>query len=58
MTLDEPSTTPGALPENDPAETIVVAMPLPPKPPHDRPGQISQTTEHLLIAAGSIGKSI
>lgn len=54
MTLgDEPQATP-ALADNDPTETIVIAMPPPPRPHHDRP--ISQTTEHLLIAAGSIGK--
>jgi hypothetical protein len=48
----ESTTTTPAFAENDPTETIVIAMP-PPKPHHDRP--ISQTTEHLLIAAGSIG---
>ena len=55
MTLgDEPQATP-ALADNDPTETIVIAMPPPPpRPHHDRP--ISQTTEHLLIAAGSIGR--
>ncbi|CAN9197265.1 unnamed protein product [Alternaria alternata] len=57
MTLgDEPQATP-ALADNDPTETIVIAMPPPPpRPHHDRP--ISQTTEHLLIAAGSIGATI
>jgi hypothetical protein len=56
MTLsDEPQATTPAFADNDPTETIVIAMPPPPpRPHHDRP--ISQTTEHLLIAAGSIGK--
>lgn len=50
----------GALAANDPTATVVVALP---PPPHDGDGRgdgprggISQTTEHLLIAAGSIGK--
>ncbi|KAI4919618.1 hypothetical protein J4E90_001755 [Alternaria incomplexa] len=57
MTLSglEPEATTPALAESDPTETIVIAMP-PPRPHHDRP--ISQTTEHLLIAAGSIGATI
>ena len=58
MTLDDdaPSSTADALADNDPTETVIVALPPPEKPPHhDRDGRISQTTEHLLIAAGSIG---
>jgi hypothetical protein len=56
--------TGGALAANDPTATVVVAIP----PPRDGNGDgegrggggphksgISQTTEHLLIAAGSIG---
>jgi hypothetical protein len=55
MTLGTQS-TPTALADNEPAETVLVAVP-PPPPPHRNPGgHISQTTEHLLIAAGSIGK--
>lgn len=37
---------------NAPTETYVTV--LPPPPPHPR-GGMSPTTEHLLIAAGSIG---
>lgn len=56
--------TGAALAANDPTETVVVAIPPPPPPPEDgghgrngggHKGGISQTTEHLLIAAGSIG---
>ncbi|KAH7083666.1 hypothetical protein FB567DRAFT_89177 [Paraphoma chrysanthemicola] len=50
-----------ALADEDPTETIVVSIQPPPPPPrreHDRDGRISQTTEHLLIAAGSIGATI
>lgn len=55
MTLgDRPTTSTGALAENDAGETVVVTLP-PPPPSGDRNGKISQTTEHLLIAAGSIG---
>ncbi|KAF2848162.1 hypothetical protein T440DRAFT_178240 [Plenodomus tracheiphilus IPT5] len=60
MTLDQqPQATSGALADSDPTETIIVALPPPPR--HgggDRDGKISQTTEHLLIAAGSIGATI
>jgi hypothetical protein len=49
--------TPTALADNDPTETVVVAIPPPlPSPHYNRGGHISQTTEHLLIAAGSIGR--
>ncbi|KAL6709086.1 hypothetical protein ACN47E_001902 [Coniothyrium glycines] len=59
MTLnDVTSTTTGALADSEPAETIIVALPSPKPPQHDRDGKISQTTEHLLIAAGSIGATI
>jgi hypothetical protein len=56
MTLSglEPQSTAPAFANSDPSETIVIALPPPPpRPQNDRP--ISQTTEHLLIAAGSIG---
>lgn len=56
MTDNEPQASVGALADNDPTETIIVALPPPPRPHNDRDGRISQTTEHLLIAAGSIGK--
>lgn len=46
-----------ALADNDPTETIIVSFQPPPPPKGDRDGRISQTTEHLLIAAGSIGNS-
>ena len=55
-----PRSTGGALAANDPTATVVVAVAPPfdggdkPPPGGDR-GGISQTTEHLLIAAGSIG---
>jgi hypothetical protein len=58
MTVGDSDSTPGALAANDPGETVVVAIPPPPRPHHDGGGgggHISQTTEHLLIAAGSIG---
>ncbi|KAH7370971.1 hypothetical protein BKA66DRAFT_424818 [Pyrenochaeta sp. MPI-SDFR-AT-0127] len=58
MTLSESKSTAGALAVDDPTETVVVALSPPPRPPHDRDGKISQTTEHLLIAAGSIGATI
>jgi hypothetical protein len=57
MTLSQTQATVGALADNDPTETVVVSLQPPPKPHHDGGGngRISQTTEHLLIAAGSIG---
>lgn len=59
MTLgDAPSPSQGSLAEGDAAETVIVALPPPPASPQmegGREGKISQTTEHLLIAAGSIG---
>ncbi|KAF2705934.1 hypothetical protein K504DRAFT_86773 [Pleomassaria siparia CBS 279.74] len=60
MALPKAQATGGALQANSAVETVVVALPPPPPPPrdgHDR-GGISQTTEHLLIAAGSIGATI
>lgn len=54
MTIPQP--TNGALADNRPMETVVVSLQPPPRMDHDRDGRISQTTEHLLIAAGSIGK--
>lgn len=59
MTLSQTQATVGALADNDPTETVVVSLQPPPKPPHHEGGgngRISQTTEHLLIAAGSIGR--
>ncbi|KAF2111491.1 hypothetical protein BDV96DRAFT_183992 [Lophiotrema nucula] len=63
MTFPQAQATGGALADNDPTETVVVQFtPNPPPPPPHRPdgnkGGISQTTEHLLIAAGSIGATI
>ncbi|CAO2655356.1 Nn.00g104200.m01.CDS01 [Neocucurbitaria sp. VM-36] len=57
-TLPQSQITASALADSDPTETIVVSLPPPPRPPRsgDREGRISQTTEHLLIAAGSIGE--
>jgi hypothetical protein len=59
MTLSQTQATVGALADNDPTETVVVSLQPPPKPNHHDGGggngRISQTTEHLLIAAGSIG---
>lgn len=59
MTIPNNEPTNGALANKGPAETVVVSLqpPPPPRPHHDRDGRISQTTEHLLIAAGSIGKT-
>jgi hypothetical protein len=57
--------TGGALAANDPTATVVVAIPPPGDGNRDGDGMgggrphksgISQTTEHLLIAAGSIGR--
>lgn len=48
--------TPPALADNDPRETVIVGSPSPSR--HDGDGKISRTTEHLLIAAGSIGATI
>jgi hypothetical protein len=57
MTLNAPQFTQGAaFAENDPSETVVLAIPPPPEPPQTSASGISQTTEHLLIAAGSIGR--
>ncbi|KAF2688306.1 hypothetical protein K458DRAFT_440015 [Lentithecium fluviatile CBS 122367] len=49
-----------ALADEDPTETVVVAIsPPPPPPPHGGGHRgISPTTQHLLIAAGSIGATI
>jgi hypothetical protein len=43
-----------ALADNDPTETIVISM-QPPPGSNGRKGGVSETTQHLLIAAGSIG---
>lgn len=58
MTLSQTQATVGALADNDPTETVVVSLQPPPRS-HEGGGgngRISQTTEHLLIAAGSIGR--
>lgn len=59
MTLAQTQATVGVLADTDPMETVVVSLQPPPKPHHEGggSGRISQTTEHLLIAAGSIGGS-
>jgi hypothetical protein len=50
----------GFLAESEPTETYVVSllpqMAAPEQPSSSSSGRISQTTEHLLIAAGSIGR--
>jgi hypothetical protein len=57
MTLNTPQFTQGAaIADNDPSETVVLAIPPPPEQPQENASGISQTTEHLLIAAGSIGR--
>lgn len=58
MTLSQTQASVGVLADNDPTETVVVSLQPPPRPSHDDggSGRISQTTEHLLIAAGSIGR--
>jgi hypothetical protein len=62
MTLSQTKATVGALADSDPTETVVVSLQPPSEPSrnshHDSggSGRISQTTEHLLIAAGSIGR--
>lgn len=61
MTLSQTRATVGALADSDPTETVVVSLQPqePPRGPHHDgggSGRISQTTEHLLIAAGSIGR--
>ncbi|KAF2873713.1 hypothetical protein BDV95DRAFT_489355, partial [Massariosphaeria phaeospora] len=49
--------TGGALLNSDPTQTVVVSISPPPGPPRERNG-ISSSTEHLLIAAGSIGATM
>jgi hypothetical protein len=59
ITLPQAQATGGALAAEGPSETVVVTFSPPPRPEGGgagRRGGISQTTEHLLIAAGSIGK--
>lgn len=59
MTLPHAQATGGALAADGPTETVVVTFSPPPRPEgqgQGRRGGISQTTEHLLIAAGSIGR--
>ncbi|KAF2800181.1 hypothetical protein K505DRAFT_331874 [Melanomma pulvis-pyrius CBS 109.77] len=61
MTLPQAQATGGALAADGPTETVVVTFSPPPRPEGPGPGRrggISQTTEHLLIAAGSIGATI
>ncbi|KAF2188938.1 hypothetical protein K469DRAFT_724264 [Zopfia rhizophila CBS 207.26] len=55
--LPQAQATGTAQANNDPTETVVVTIPPPPPKPHHR-GGITRTTEHLLIAAGSIGATI
>lgn len=56
ITLPQAQATGGALAAQGPTETVVVTYAPPPRPEGGgRRGGISQTTEHLLIAAGSIG---
>ena len=58
MTVPRAQGTGAALQAEVPMETVIVTLPPPPRPEREggRRGGISQTTEHLLIAAGSIGK--
>lgn len=55
MTLPQAQATGVALGAESPTETIVVNVP-PPPPPKPHHSGMSPTTEHLLIAAGSIGE--
>ncbi|KAF2126588.1 hypothetical protein P153DRAFT_346499 [Dothidotthia symphoricarpi CBS 119687] len=57
MAADDSKSTIGAQAATQPMETVVVSLGPPPPKPHHETG-ISQTTEHLLIAAGSIGATI
>ncbi|KAF1828476.1 hypothetical protein BDW02DRAFT_238953 [Decorospora gaudefroyi] len=50
--------TVSVLANSDPVPTFEIDTPPPPPPRDDRSGRLSQTTEHLLIAAGSIGATI
>jgi hypothetical protein len=54
MTIPQPMNS--ALADNKPIETVVVSLQPPARTHHE--GRLSQTTAHLLIAAGSIGKEI
>ena len=57
MTLPRAQATASALADKNPGQTVVVTLSPPTTPPHsDHAGQISQSSEHLLIAAGSIGE--
>ncbi|KAF2636281.1 hypothetical protein P280DRAFT_154779 [Massarina eburnea CBS 473.64] len=65
MTLSQSQQTgvAAALADSDPSATVVVAISPPPQPPpgghpEGHKGGFSQTTQHLLIAAGSIGATI
>jgi hypothetical protein len=60
ITLPKSQATGGALAAEGPTETVVVTFSPPPRPEQGAPPRrgISQTTEHLLIAAGSIGKFV
>jgi hypothetical protein len=46
----------GVLADTDPTETVVVSIEPSSSRHNSGSGRISQTTEHLLIAAGSIGR--
>lgn len=50
LSLTSTATSVASLGENYPTETVIITIP---SPYHS--GGLSQTTEHLLIAAGSIG---
>ncbi|KAF1943756.1 hypothetical protein EJ02DRAFT_399755 [Clathrospora elynae] len=58
MTLSVTQPTQGALANTNPSETVVVALTPSTGSDQERDGRVSQTTEHLLIAAGSIGATI
>ena len=57
VTLTQARPSVSALADSNPTETIVVSF-QPENGADARTGRISQTTEHLLIAAGSIGATI
>jgi hypothetical protein len=60
ITLPQTQATGGALAAEGPTETVIVTFSPPPRPEGGGPPRrgISQTTEHLLIAAGSIGEFV
>ncbi|OCK81854.1 hypothetical protein K432DRAFT_380911 [Lepidopterella palustris CBS 459.81] len=56
VTITSTATASPFIEAKPPTETVIVTIP-PPNPDH-HPGGLSDTTEHLLIAAGSIGATI